>query len=175
MSTLVGKTIATAGKMAPAYAERLLAGVDAKAFARFATVGGKVVPSNHPAWALGHLALYPERVMQHLGRDPGAARVPAGYEALFKNGVECRDDPEGTIYPPMAEIVNLFMASYATALAALAEAEDSTLAGPNPTEGRMRELFPTLGSMLLFYMSGHPQIHLGQISAWRRMMGLPPA
>lgn len=175
MSNLVGQTIATAGKMVPMYAERLLAGVEAKVFARFATVGGKVVQSNHPAWAYGHLALYPAKVMEHLGREAGAARVPAGWEALFKNGVECRDDPDGRVYPSMAEVVKFFHASYGAAIGALAEADDAALAGPNPTEGRMRELFPTLGSMLLFYMSGHPQIHLGQVSAWRRMMGLPPA
>lgn len=175
MNNIMGSAIANAGKMAVMYGERLLAGVEARSFARFAVVGGKTVPSNHPAWAYGHLATYPRRVLEHLGRDPGAATLPAGWDDLFKNGAECRDDPEGRIYPAMAEITRFFSASYGAALAALSHADDAALDGPNPTEGRMREFFPTLGSMLIFYMCGHPQVHLGQVSAWRRMIGLPPA
>jgi hypothetical protein len=29
--------------------------------------------------------------------------------------------------------------------------------------------------MLGFYLSGHVMSHLGQLSAWRRCLGLPPA
>jgi hypothetical protein len=39
----------------------------------------------------------------------------------------------------------------------------------------MRDLFPTIGAAINFYLIGHVQVHLGQISAWRRGMGLPPA
>ena len=46
---------------------------------------------------------------------------------------------------------------------------------PNPSGGRMTELFPTLGSMHAFYTGGHIMMHLGQISAWRRMQGLGAA
>jgi hypothetical protein len=41
--------------------------------------------------------------------------------------------------------------------------------------GRMTELFPTLGSLYNFYVGGHMMMHLGQISTWRRMMGLGAA
>jgi len=29
--------------------------------------------------------------------------------------------------------------------------------------------------MLNFYLGGHVMLHIGQMSAWRRMMGLGPA
>jgi hypothetical protein len=45
----------------------------------------------------------------------------------------------------------------------------------NPAEGRMKELFPTIGSVQAFYCGGHMMMHLGQASAWRRMEGLGAA
>jgi hypothetical protein len=40
---------------------------------------------------------------------------------------------------------------------------------------RSREMFPTLGAVVAFYLGGHVMNHLGQLSAWRRCLGLPPA
>jgi hypothetical protein len=42
-------------------------------------------------------------------------------------------------------------------------------------EGRMKELFPTVGAAVNFLVVGHTQSHLGQISVWRRLMGLGSA
>ena len=53
--------------------------------------------------------------------------------------------------------------------------DDETFLKPNPNEGRMKELFPTIGAAVTFYLGGHVQMHLGQISAWRRAMGLTAA
>lgn len=170
-----GKMIASSGSLALMYAERLLNGVTADKFARFARPGGVVMQSNHPAFVFGHLSTYPARALDFLGRPTPALRPPADWEPLFKNGAECRDDADGKIYPPMASLTKFFFDSSRTGLAALAEADDALLAGPNPTEGRMRELFPMLGSMLIFYFDGHVQSHLGQVSAWRRAIGLPAA
>jgi hypothetical protein len=39
----------------------------------------------------------------------------------------------------------------------------------------MKQLFPTLGSVQTFYCGGHMMMHLGQMSAWRRMEGLGSA
>ena len=171
----IGQIIASSGSPTPLYAERLLAGVTNEMFARFARPGGVVLKSNHPAFVFGHLALYPPRVLTHLNRPVGAALCPPQYEALFKNGVECVDDADGTIYPPMEALTKLFFAGFRLAADAVASAPDDVLCAPNPAEGRMRELFPTLGAMLGFYLSGHSQSHLGQLSAWRRAQGLPPA
>src|SRR5262245_36371116 len=171
----IGTLIAQSATLTPMYADRLLAGIAPENFARFARPGGTVVKSNHPAFVFGHLSLYPARVMQHCGKPVGVAQPPAGYEALFKNGVECQDDPSGTIYPPMKDMTKFFFDAYNAAIGAVAGADDEALTAPNPAEGRMRELFPTVGAVLIFYLTGHTQSHFGQISAWRRMMGLPPA
>ncbi len=82
---------------------------------------------------------------------------------------------QGTIYPPAAEVLDFFHRSYETALQALREASDEQLSAPNPIDSPMKEILPTLGGMLAFYVTGHLMTHLGQLSTWRRMEKLPPA
>lgn len=171
----LARIIASSGSTTPIYAERLMVGVTPAMFARFARPGGSVLKANHAAFVFGHLSLYPPRIMDRLSQRRGATELPASYEPLFKNGAECQDDPTATIYPPMEELTKRFFDGYKLALTAIAEADDAVFAQPNPAEGRMRELFPTIGSMLIFYVCGHTQNHLGQISTWRRAMGLPAA
>lgn len=171
----IGEIIAAGAALGPMYAERLLKDVAVGQFARFARPGGVEVKSNHPAFVLGHLALYPRRIMDHLHQPAGPTEYPASYETLFKNGVECQDDPKGTIYPPTTELTERFFASYRAAIEAVKAAPDEVFDEPNPVEGRLRELFPTVGMAINFYLVGHVQVHLGQVSAWRRAMGLPAA
>ncbi|MBL8877631.1 MAG: DinB family protein [Phycisphaerales bacterium] len=171
----IGKIIAQSAALTLPYSDRLVAGIDAGMFARLARPGGAEIKSNHPAFVFGHLALYPSRVTQLLGLPAGATAVPAGWDELFKNGAECRDDPHASIYPPKDEIMRVFSDSYKAALGAVTEADDAALAATNPSPGRLGEIFPTVGSVFGFYLSGHAQSHFGQVSAWRRMMGLSPA
>lgn len=170
-----GAMIAASGSLALVYSERLMAGLTQQNYARFARPGGVELRSNHPAFILGHLCIYPQRILQQLGLVTDAAKVPAAYEPLFKNGVECQDDPQGKIYPPLDEIQGNYFKGYRAAINAVAEASDQKLLELNPLEGRMRELFPTLGAAFTFYLAGHTQSHLGQLSAWRRAQGLAPA
>src|SRR5262249_42971329 len=160
----IGQLIASSASLSLINAERQLAGVTPDKFARLARPGGVVVKTNHPAWVFGHLAVYPARIMEQLGLPHGETGYPPTYEALFKNGTECCDDPDGSIYPPMQDVTKLFFSGYKAAMAAVSAAPDEKLLAVNPNEGRMRELFPTLGGMLIFYLTGHTQNHLGQIS-----------
>ncbi len=171
----VGTAIAAAGQLGLLYAERLLKDVRPNQFARFARPGGVMIASNHPAFILGHLSLYPRRVLELLGQAAGAAVVPAEFDALFKAGVECRDDADGRLYPAMEKLTSLYFSAYRAANDAARGAGDEAYDRPNPAEGRMRELFPTLGPAINFYLVGHVQSHLGQFSAWRRMMGMGAA
>ncbi|MBI5864519.1 MAG: DinB family protein [Planctomycetes bacterium] len=171
----IGKVLAPAARLSLGYAERLLVGLRPGQFARHARPGGTEIRSNHAAFVYGHLALYPAKILAPLGQPIGDATTPPQYEALFKNGVECQDDPNGSRYPSMDEICTIFRRGYTAAIAAVEQAGDAALLAANPSGGRMGELFPTLGSMLNFYLTGHVQVHLGQVSAWRRALGLPPA
>lgn len=172
MSRSQGLCIADSLKLSLMYAERLLKDVSADQFARLANVKGTVIESNHPAFVYGHLALYGPRVTEQLGTE--AISIPDSFEPVFAPSATCVDDPDGTIYPSMNEITTVFFDGYKQALTALESATDEQLAPVNPSE-KMAAKFPTLGSMHTFYVGGHMMIHFGQISAWRRMMGLGAA
>jgi hypothetical protein len=161
--------------MGPRYAKRLLTGIPEHRCSRLSAPGGTTIQANHPTFILGHLALYPIKVLQHLGLEDETATPPENYEKLFSKTATCQDDPDGRIYPPISEIVPLFERSYASAIEAIRRTNNEQLNAPNPVDTPMKEICPTLGSLLAFYLTGHVMTHLGQLSTWRRMEGLPPA
>ncbi|MFM9197023.1 MAG: DinB family protein [Planctomycetia bacterium] len=173
MSRSLGNIIADTLQLSVGYAERLLKNIPADRVGRFARCGDKVVESNHPAFVYGHLSLYAPKVLHQIGHpSPG---VPAHFEHLFSKDATCRDDEDGDLYPPMDEITAFFFEGHRMLAGALRATPDATFQQPNPAEGRMRELFPTLGSVQTFYCGGHMMMHLGQLSAWRRIEGLGSA
>jgi hypothetical protein len=165
--------IADSCRLSLGYAERLLKDIPAERFGRLATVGDEVVQSNHPAFIYGHLSLDPCRIVAELGRDASSIVPTDAYVKIFDHNAKCVDDFEGSIYPAMDEIVERFFAAHRLALDTLMTADDSLFKQANPNEA-MRGKFATIGSMHGFYVGGHIMIHMGQLSAWRRMIGLPP-
>jgi len=131
------------------------------------------VESNHPAFVYGHLSLYAPKVLQQIAHP--APRVPEHFEIAFSKDASCRDDPDGGLYPAMDEVLGFFREAYRMVTGGLRSTPDEIFQQPNPAAGRMRELFPTIGSVQAFYCGGHMMMHLGQLSAWRRMEGLGKA
>lgn len=168
---MIGSMIADSAKLSVGYIERLLQEVTPSQFGRFANIGGQAIQSNHPAFILGHLTLYPARVVSELGGDASAIAPSEKDEALFSPAATCLDDPDGTLYPPMAEITNKFFTAHELAIETLLASDDALFAIANPNQG-MRDKMATLGAMHAFYMGGHMMIHVGQFSAWRRAVGL---
>ncbi|WP_236010710.1 DinB family protein [Candidatus Laterigemmans baculatus] len=166
--------IADSLKLGVGTARKLIAGVSPSEFSQFARVDGRMIESNHPAWAYGHLSLYAPRIINELGGDSSSLQISDSWIELFSAKSKCVDDPEGKIYPSMDQIVAKFFDGYRLAEQALREASDEAFAGPNPNTA-MQSRFSTLGSMHGFYAGGHLMLHMGQVSAWRRMMGLGPA
>ncbi len=162
-------------RLARGYAERLLAGVTpAMAARKPRNAEGGMIDTNHPVFVLGHLSLYPGRLLTLIGADASAAKTPDAWEALFKAGAPCHDDPTGAIYPALAEVSERFYSGTDAALAVLEGVRDDVLARVNPHEA-MRSRFPRVGDAVNFMASGHVMMHLGQVSAWRRCMGLGSA
>ena len=155
------------------YARQLLNDVPAEKFARFATFGDQTITSNHPAFIYGHLSLYGTRIAEQL--NAAAHTLPDNYSELFSKDAKCIDDVAGDLYPSMEEVTSHFFASYEAAAQAIPKATGEIYAQSNPGGGPMAKRFPTLGSMHNFYVGGHFMMHMGQMSAWRRMMGLGAA
>ncbi len=166
--------ITAAGKVSRVYAERLLVGITAQQFARKPAVGGKTIDANHPAWVFGHLATYPAKVAGTVGLDGSKLAPPANFDELFKDGTPCQDDATGSIYPAMAVITGAFFQAHDGLFEVLGGIDDAKLIQPTPDE-KARLRFPLVGGRLLFMCNNHIMMHLGQISTWRRCLGLPPA
>ena len=170
----IGPMFAASGKLGVGYTQMLLSGVTDQNCSQFARIGDAVIESNHPAFILGHLTLYPTRVVGQLGEDIKTVAPPENYEKLFSHEAKCVDDPDRSIYPPLDQITSVMMDGYGKAIKLLETTDDDAFLVENPIE-RLRERFPTLGSALGFYVGGHMMMHLGQLSAWRRAMGLGAA
>lgn len=166
--------IVTAGKISRGYSERLLAGIAAPQFARKANVNGQVIDSNHAAWVYGHLATYPAKVAAMVGLDAAKCAAPASFEELFKDGTACQDDASGSIYPAMEQITAAFFKTHDALFETLGGIDDAKLLVPTEDE-KVRVRWPNTGGRVLFMCNNHIMMHMGQVSAWRRMMGLAAA
>ena len=173
MARSLGNLIADSLAVSLGYGERLLTGVSAARFARFAAPGGVVVASNHPAFIYGHLSLYAPKVLLQIGHP--APSVPDQFDRVFSTDAVCRDDPDADLYPTLEEVLAFYREGYRMVTGALRSTPDTAFEQPNPAQGRMRDLFPTIGAAQAFYCGGHMMMHLGQLSAWRRMEGLAAA
>ncbi|MCO8121875.1 DinB family protein [Stieleria sp. TO1_6] len=170
----IGNVIAASARLGLGYAERMLSGVDADQFARLAKIGDTVIDSNHPCFILGHLSLYAPRVVTELGGDASAIAPSERFVKCFNKDAKCIDDVDGSLYPSMDEVANAFRDGHQVAIETLLKTDDSVFHAENPNEA-MRAKFPTVGAMHAFYLGGHLMLHIGQFSAWRRMVGLGAA
>ncbi|MEM1446104.1 MAG: DinB family protein [Planctomycetota bacterium] len=175
MST--GSMIAAAGRIGFTTAQQMLTDIKPERFARLPMGEVGAVPTNHPAWVYGHLGLYGNYVLTLLGDQAGtdAVAAPDEWNPLFGMGSACQDDPEGTIYPAMNAIVEQFDRCHTATLEALEKTTDpAVFETVNPNE-QMRDRFPTVGAAATFMITTHLALHVGQVSAWRRMEGLGSA
>jgi hypothetical protein len=123
---------------------------------------------NHPAWVLGHLAWTADGTLEKLG---GQKALPAAWGALF--GAGSKTSASRGDYPPKDELLRAVEQSYQQLRQKAATASPEQLSRPT-TNPRAKEALPTLREMVAFLLSGHMGVHLGQLSSWRRMIGLPP-
>lgn len=124
---------------------------------------------NHPAFCLGHLSLYPDRTLPLLGRPELVVERPE-WEELFSFRATCEDD-RGQ-YPAKDDIVGHFMDRCAVVRDVLEEADDERFRQPLPDDHPMKGRMDDSGSVITFLLLAHPMVHLGQVSAWRRAMGM---
>ena len=149
------------------YAEQLVNTIPADMFSKM-----PLKDLNSAAFNIGHLSIYGDRICSALGRADLVKPMPYSVD-LFKNGAPCLDQPG--LYPSKDVLVSTFFERQRRAIEALKGASEATLAAENPAEGRVKEMFPTIGGAVGFLLSGHVAMHLGQVSAWRRVMGLGSA
>lgn len=162
-----GALIASSLALTLRYAEDLVGSIPAERFCEMPTKD-----MNHPAFCVGHLAIYANRVLEMTGRADLKIAMPFGDEH-FKNGAPCV--AQDGRYPSKEVICDTFFKGWRTVLAALPSVDDAVFSRENPAEGRFKEMFPTVGGAVNFLAGGHNMMHLGQVSTWRRAAGLGSA
>lgn len=148
-----------------AYAARLVGDLaPEQCFAQ--PVAGRVL--NHPSWVLSHLNVYTPLCTAMLRAEPFTDPIDAKYGQKSEVSL----DPTDYTPPPGPDLLAHYIELHADAEHALTAAPDHIFAAPNPLE-RWRAVHPTIGDMLVTLMVKHESGHLGQLSAWRRALGLP--
>ena len=174
-SGTLSKVLLTMTERTIGLAEGLAQGIDPKTAARHPEVDGKPIMCNHPTFVFGHLAIYPQMIMQTLGADVGDTAMPESYQELFKNGAECLDDPESSIYPSFEEVLGNCIRAHKAVHEYIKGCDDASLCGPIEGNENAAAFFGTCEGMTIFMLHDHFMFHLGQLSTWRRVMGLGSA
>jgi hypothetical protein len=124
--------------------------------------------ANHPAWVIGHLTF----TCQMLGGVIGVeAWLPGEWAERF-----------GTGSAPVADVGRYESKDRALAMLrdaqeritlAVTKLDDARLNEPFPDPSN-RDVFPTIRHALTQVLVGHTAMHVGQLTVWRKAMGLPP-
>ena len=122
---------------------------------------------NHPAWILGHLIHSCEAICGELGLDPW---LPEDWRECFGTGSTPVADANS--YPTKDFLLDMLNDAYQRLSTALAEFGEVGLARPLPDE-EYRKSLPTIGHALVHILASHTALHIGQLTVWRRAMGLP--
>ena len=145
------------------YGRALLKDVNAADFAKLP------MPNfNHPAFVYGHLAVSANFMLELLGRDDGKIEIPFDPEPYTPSATCVEQDGR---YAGMDVTVESFFSAHDSVLAVLPGVDPEVFAQANPVEG-FSNMMPRIGDAITFMCCSHTMLHLGQVSMWRRAMGL---
>lgn len=127
---------------------------------------GSAAVANHPAWVLSHLNVYlPIMTALIEGRqfpDPKTHRF----------GMQSKPELDRQCYAAKPKLVDEFLAGHEQVIQTLRREGESALERETSLE-RWKPIMPQVGIVLPYLMLVHENTHLGQLSAWRRIIGLP--
>jgi hypothetical protein len=145
------------------YARSLLKEVKEESFAQLP------MPNfNHPAFVYGHLAVSANFMLELLGRDDAKVELPFDPEPYTPAATCVEQDGR---YSEMNVLVDAFFKTHESVLEVLPSVDPEVFAQANPVEG-FSNMMPRVGDAITFMCCSHTMMHLGQISMWRRAMGL---
>lgn len=127
---------------------------------------------NHPAFTLGHLVSGSAMTVEDLG---GEMQMPDGWDDLFlrKGPGDPRLPLVEVEYPTKTELLEELERQHNKVKKHLLNSTEQELAAP--IQWRFGNYMPTLLDVVFFMCVNHEAMHLSQLSAWRRAMGLPTA
>lgn len=122
-------------------------------------------PANHPAWVLSHLNAYLPIMLSALNGE------------LFEDpkthpfGMQSQPVDDASVYQSKDELIAEFTRGHEAVISKLQSSAVDVLQQPIEL-ARWQSVLPTVGVCLPYLLCNHENIHLGQISAWRRIQGL---
>lgn len=121
---------------------------------------------NHPAWVIGHLTVS----CQALGGEIGLREwLPTDWPRKY--GTNSTPVPDASAYADKNELLRSLADAQTRITAAVEQLSDDQLDQTLPDEN-YRILLPTVRHAITQVLVAHPANHIGQITLWRRAMGL---
>ncbi|MCC6581226.1 MAG: DinB family protein [Phycisphaeraceae bacterium] len=122
---------------------------------------------NHPAWIIGHLSSTCDFLLSQLNQP---TLLTQEWKTPFGRGSQ--PTPNRSDYPGKEELIDAMARGHEAVKAALRSVDLAILDLP-PSAEPIRARYPVLWHFTIHAMTGHEQMHLGQISTWRRVLGFP--
>ncbi|HYO09226.1 MAG TPA: DinB family protein [Tepidisphaeraceae bacterium] len=124
--------------------------------------------ANHPAWVIGHLTF----TCQMLGGTIGLPEwLPDNWAGRFGTGSVPVADAGA--YESKRDALTLLADAQSRITRAVEQLDDAQLDQPFP-DPSYHDVFPTIRHALTQVLVGHTANHVGQLTVWRRAMGIPP-
>ena len=128
---------------------------------------------NHPAFTLGHLVSAAALTSKYLG---GPYEFNSEWEKLFRRkgpGDPRKPETNSRLYPSKGNLIDELTKKHRIVEELILKLDNIKF--DEHIEWRFHKYMPTLGDLLFFMCVTHESMHLGQLSGWRRAMGLPSA
>jgi hypothetical protein len=123
--------------------------------------------ANHPAWVVGHLTFTCQMIGEVIGVTPW---LPGDQEKRFGTGSV--PVPDASAYEPREMALATLADAQSRITRAVEALSDAQLDQPFPDPSFL-DVFPTVRHALTQVLVGHTSMHVGQLTVWRRAMGLP--
>jgi hypothetical protein len=124
---------------------------------------------NPPAWILAHVVVANDYALRMLGGDRVA---PAEWHKRFGRGMSPKEDQNPL--PSKAELVAKLEQGRQQIATAAARVDPARMNEPHNVEFFKDTPVECIGDVVAHLMTTHLSIHLGQLSAWRRVQGRAP-
>ncbi len=151
------------------YARKLVEDVDEKLMAHSPGPGLE----NHPAFTLGHLCSAAAMTSRYLD---GPYQFEPSWEPLFRRkgpGDPRLPESKLDVYPPKSKLMDKLEELHALVDELIHDMSENRF--NDPVQWRFDSMYPTTGDLLFFMCVTHEAMHLGQLAAWRRAMGMDSA
>lgn len=131
--------------------------------------------TNHPAWTIGHLVFIAQEIGAVIGLKPwlneewSAQFGPGSKPGKSLAGTQA--STSGRSVMSKAALLSALDAAQAKLAAAVSALTDEQLDTPFP-DPSYTDVFPSVRHALTQVLLGHTAFHVGQVSVWRRAMGL---